>query len=393
MNIKREQFLWNYIQNGEFPECYEEVTIQNKSYETKKRIKNSSKTPYVTYVSLFPKFLTPKLSNFDEYALKSVHHYNFNGAGIYINKDKNDVIDTYLNVHFNKKTGNNIKRYINRLETSFNIQYEHNFGYISQEKYNILMFRLKEMLVKRFEQKNTNNHFLKDWNENTKNIYNLINKNKASLFVIYDEQKPISISLNYHKNNTILFGNASTFDIDYIKFGLGHLNNYLRLDWCLQNNYMFLDLGTGITDHKKKWCNTFYDFDYHLFYKKNSILAILILYFEIFKIKIKNIIKSINLVDVILKRISGFNLSKKNKQNSIPQYNIEIIDALSIIDTSLEVINIHSKEYEAIRLPTYNYLYSSKENINEVSVFKIKSKSHTYLIRGKKNTIKIIFNK
>ncbi|MFI1771287.1 GNAT family N-acetyltransferase [Thalassobellus citreus] len=389
--MKKHLFLWNYITKGETPECYEELAIKNKIYGAKNNIKISTKSPIVTSVSLFPKFITPPKA-LNTYSLKTFKHYGFEGAGIYIEIEKNETIDSYMSSHFKTQLRKNIKRYINRLEKSFDIKYEYNFGNISQSKYDFLLTALKGMMTKRFEQKNMANIFLKKWEENTKGIYNLINKKKASLIVIYDGEKPISISLNYHESNAILFGHSGSFDVDYLKFGLGHIDLYLLLNWCLKNKYMFLDLGTGILDYKKKWCNTFYDFDYHLFYKKKSILAFIILSFEIFKIKIKNTIKLINPKGVILKIKNIFNSKKDFKPNSVSDYNIETIETHKIDETLLKTININTPEYQTLRLPIYNYLYTSQENIKDISVYKIENELQTFLVQGKKNTLKVIFN-
>ncbi|MFI1743913.1 GNAT family N-acetyltransferase [Thalassobellus sediminis] len=390
--LKKHLFLWTYITKGEIPECYKELAIQSKIYAIKNNINNSKKLPLVNTVSLFPKFISPKITCFDEYNLKTIKHYGFEGAGIYIDIEKNETIDTYMSSHFKTQLRKNIKRYINRLEKSFDIKYEYNFGNISQSKYDFLMTALKTMLTKRFEQKNMTNIFLKKWDEQIKGLHNSIIKKKASLFVIYDGEKPISISLNYHESNTIFFGHSGSFDIDYIKFGLGHLDNYLQLDWCLKNKYKFLDLGTGILDYKKKWCNTFYDFDYHLFYKKKSILAFIILSFEIFKIKIKNTIKLINPKGVISKIKKILNYKNDFKPNSVPNYNIETIQTQKINKTLLKEININTTEYQTLRLPIYNYLYTSQENIKDISVYKIENELQTFLVQGKKNTLKVIFN-
>ena len=99
------------------------------------------------------------------------------------------------------------------------------------------------------------------------------------MFVIYHDTRPISISLNFHYNERILFSDCASYDIDYEKFGLGHIDLYKHLEWCLENNYAFLDLGNGVSEYKSKWCNIFYNFHYFLYFKKKSIFAMAISYF------------------------------------------------------------------------------------------------------------------
>src|SRR5690606_41905928 len=62
----------------------------------------------------------------------------------------------------------------------------------------------------------------------------LFRSKRASFFVIYDGDHPIEISLNYHLND-VLFSSISSFDIDYAKFGLGHIEIHKQLEWCLEH--------------------------------------------------------------------------------------------------------------------------------------------------------------
>ena len=78
-----------------------------------------------------------------------------------------------------------------------------------------------------------------EWDDNIKNLHALINQKKASLFVIYDGDRPISISLNRHINNSILFSETHSYDVEYSKYGLGHVDNYMLLNWCINNNFDF----------------------------------------------------------------------------------------------------------------------------------------------------------
>lgn len=292
---------------GKIPAIYNNIHYNTNNYLNKDCLqKNTSK---VISTTLFPTFLTSTLISQENYYLKKISHVNFTGAGVSISHP--ETIDSFLKKYLKSNTKKNLRRSISRLEESFNITYSYYHGSITKDKFIFLLNTLRCLLQKRFHHKKMINHFLNEWDENTNNLFSLINHKKASLFVIYDDKNPISISVNRHFENTILFSECHGYNLDYSKFSLGHLDNYLLLKWCIQNKYSFLDLGNGVSDYKKKWCNTFYDFEYHIYYKKNSIIAKVIASAEINKINVKNIIKKLK-IDVYFKKVKQL-ISKKNK--------------------------------------------------------------------------------
>jgi hypothetical protein len=146
------------------------------------------------------------------------------------------------------------------------------------------------MIIKRFDNKKETHVFMMEWESNTKDLAALIRQNKSSLLVIYDKKKPISISVKRHIDNTILFSETHAYDMDYSKYSLSDLDKYYTLNWCINNHYPFIDLGIGLSYHKKKWANLIYDIQYKIYYKNKAIARVIAL-FEIAKIKIKNTLK------------------------------------------------------------------------------------------------------
>ena len=98
----------------------------------------------------------------------------------------------------------------------------------------------------------------------------MIQSKQASLFVIYDNKKPISITLRFHSNK-IIFDTITVFDIDYQKFRLGSLSIIKMLDWAFKNNFKIFDLCKGHLDYKEKWSNIRYSVDNHIIYNKGFI--------------------------------------------------------------------------------------------------------------------------
>ncbi|MFI1771286.1 hypothetical protein [Thalassobellus citreus] len=384
--MTREVFMWNYIKKNIVPNYYNELYINSKKiYSLKNDSEKKNISSLILYTSLFPSFIQSKIHNNEDYILKKIIHRNYDGAGILI-KD-NYSIEDYLNTFYKQKFRSNIKRYKRHLESSFDIKYETYFGDISKENFNFLIDNLYILLKKRFKQKNKKNHFLENWENNIKDLRTQINNKKASLLVIYDCKKPISISISQHNDAAgIRFSDCTAYDIDYSKFGLGHLSNYKKLEWCLNNNYIFLDLGNGISNIKKEWCNTLYDFEYQLYYKKKSTLAYIIAYYEIFKIKVKNLIKHLFIKNQVEK-----NKSKSPKLK--PSYSLYKLNSNKNIQNGNHVlVNINKQNFEFLRLPVYNYLFSCNEHINNITIYEVKNELNTYLIKGQNNFTKLILN-
>jgi hypothetical protein len=383
--IKREQFYWDFNKTGKIPSCYEKIFFNNKEYV------NTRATEYfekIIYVSLVPNYLNCTLVNNQDYNQKKITHNGKEGAGILI--DGIYTTDSFLQKFTKRKHRTNVNRAINRLQESFNITYEYNFGSITEEKYNILLMELSNMLEKRFQEKNMENMFLKEWELHTEDLFNLINQKKASLFVTYHDSKPISISLNKHIKNSILVALTNAYDSDYAKFSLGHLNNYLRLDWCLENKYLFLDLGLGKLDYKMNWCNLSYDCEYHLYSKKGSLIAKGIMIVEIGKIKLKNYLKKIKILEILENIKSLVKKTEVPKMLDNPLYNYEILSNLQVFEeVNLKEININNSEFKSIRKPIYDYLHTQKLHVDTIKTYESVTEKNTFFCKVGKHAIKI----
>jgi hypothetical protein len=369
-NLHRVRFIWDFLRKNKADACFKTIYYNNKSL-----IENPSeniKLPKVISINLYPTYLKHELVNAHDYHLKRINQVNFKGAGITISE----------------KT--EFKKTIARLEKCFNISYEYNYGDITKEKCDFLLNVLHQMLSRRFNQKQVQNHYFLIWEDFTKDISSLINQKKASLFVAYDGDKPINISLNFHISHTIMFSEINAFDIDYSKFGLGHLGNTLLINWCITNNCVFLDLGNGVINYKKHICDTFYNFEYLIYYKKNSIIAWGIMLKELFFIHLKNTLKSLNIISIfqnIKNKVSG------NNNVSISQDTIwksmELNKKESLAANNLTLINLNDDTNAFLRKPVYDYLYSKKLHIDTIKIYEVVNKKNTFLIKAENEIIKI----
>ena len=384
--IKRHQFLWDFFKKskGVIPSCYTALNFDDVTCKNKKVSKEDLNL--VNYISLFPDFFEPKLVDDTNYKLIKVFHYGMPGAGILL--DKKYTYDSYKKEHIKKSFLKSFRRTLRRLETCFDISYEYNYGQISKEKYDFLLNHLFTMLNRRFNEKQTNSVFLDEWDKNTSNLFSLINEKKSSLFVVYHGDEPISISLNRHIDKNISFSECHAYNIDYSKFSLGHIDNYLLLNWSINNEVYFLDLGLGNLDYKGRWCNKFYDLEYHIYYKKGSIKAWLISNLEIYKIKLKNLVKKLK-IDQYINRIRNGSTDDNTLETVIKKEEFDITKTLE--ETKEFKFNSTLEDLKITKRMIIDFLYTYEEYYKDIAVFQSESNENVFYLKGKKRGVKLMF--
>ena len=250
------------------------------------------------------------------------------------------------------------------------------------------METLHQMIIARFKQRNETSENLKDWQWRCKQAYFLIKEKRASLFVIYHGQKAISISLNYNFNK-VHFSYISSYDIDYSKFGLGHVDNYKQLEWCLANNFEIFELGWGTLDYKRRWCNYIYLFEHHLVYIKSSFPAQIYTTLIGFKIQLKSFLVSKD-VHMYIRNIKNklIYLKKKEEGNRFRTEIIEKNHTTSLITK----IDYNLETYSFLRKNIYDYLYLNTLPISKLTVYKIDTEE-AYILTGGKTIQKVAIDK
>lgn len=389
MKLKTQDFYGTFFLKDSIPSVYEKI-----AYSYKKDIfhssKNTSKTESNTlayFNKLFPQYLTPSEINSDEYHIKKIEQSNLDGFGILINDDEKDI-ESFMLKNFKSSTRSPIKRRLKRLESCFSIDYKFFFGeQISEIEYDAIMDTLKEMLLRRFAQKDDINEVIEKWQHYKTHTHAQVIAKEASIYVIYANNNIVAISLNYHIKD-ILVGHIISYDIDYSKFSLGNTMVYKLLDWCIKNNYSILDMGNGEMEYKTIWCNYSYHYDYHFIYKKNALKAYLLAHKEVVKINIKNSLKRLKIIDFyrnIKSSVFGKNVPKATT-NTI--YTIEKINPNDFNLENLKKVNISEDTYSDLKKTIYDFLFLSKEHKSDIEIFEHENKDIVF-IKGKNNIIKI----
>lgn len=301
--------------------------------------------------------------------------------GYLIETGKYKSLKDYMLENFSKNSRNKNNKFKRRLEDSFNIRYQMFIGEMSKSEYDFIFKSFKELLEKRFSDKQVTNNNLEDqeWSFYYEVAYPLILEKKASLFVIYDNEKPIGVTLCYFSED-ILFDAITVFDIDYFKFHLGAVTIMKLIEWCIDNDIKNLDFSKGYFEYKTRWCTKQYDFEYHIYYdsksEKSKLLARSIK--RLYDIKQQLREKNIN------DRLHKLTYKLKNKADVKTErvaYKFEET-VLNETEQNLKPINFELPENKNLKLMVFEYLYLYLENYNNIQLFKINNETNSYLIKG-----------
>jgi CelD/BcsL family acetyltransferase involved in cellulose biosynthesis len=193
--------------------------------------------------------------------------------GLSINIERYKTIDDVLSKCFSSsKSRYNFRRTIRQLEEQHTISNKMFFGDIERKDYDQLMNDFKRIMEIRFEDIDNDNTLLPMWDFYKDLIFPMVNESLAAIFVIYDGSEPIALSINFVYGSTFVVA-MRTFDVNYSRLGIGNIEVYKLIEWCIDNNVKTLDFSKGESDYKKRWCDSEYYFERHVIYDSNSFRA------------------------------------------------------------------------------------------------------------------------
>jgi len=306
-------------------------------------------------------------------------------SGFLIDLDSYKGLNDYMTSTFSKSSRYKLNKYKKRLEASFDITYKMLLGNVPRGEYDMIFESFKSLLQKRFQEKQITNNNLdpKEWSFYHEVAYPMILEKQACLFVIYEKERPIGVTLSYLSED-VLFDAITVFDIDYAKFHLGSVTIMKLIEWCLENKFKVLDFSKGYFDYKTRWANKNYDFEYHIWYDSRSLItsAIAFALKSYFTLKQKLREKNLNTKP---RRISFF-LKNRKAENDIgePSMNYRFSEPLKTYDlTQLNRISLDDDSKGHLRPMVFDFLYLNSEKLNDVAIYHIDSQENSYLIIGK----------
>ncbi len=380
MRVKRiDLFADLFEKENGIPDIYRGVQFASTLITCNSQTASTPELP-VYSVKFVPDYLTFPLTNNTLFHSKIIPQVK----GYSANLDGYSKVESYVKNQFrsNSKT---IHRYVKRLESCFNIEYKMYYGEIEKKTYNFIMDSLADMLQKRFRQLNAKNESDSKWEHIRKIAYHLILKNRASLFVIYDGEKPIEISLNFHYHG-ILFSAISSYDIDYSKFGLGHVEIFKQIAWCIENDHLVFEMGRGDLDYKRRWSNQIYNFEHHIHYRKDSVFGVGWSLKEAYLGRLKLYLKSKN-IHILYYKLKGKLSGKSNTNFESIDYQVEELPTPPSTKNCIK-IDPNTEEFAFLNKYIYDFLYSTITHISQVEIYRL-DKENAYIIQGNETSVKI----
>jgi len=297
------------------------------------------------------------------------------------------TIEGYLKNQFGRSSHQALRSGKKRLETCFDISYKMYFGSIEKNEYDSLFIQFYKMLKLRAEEKGIENKNLPLWNLYTKKVYEMILKKEASLFVIYDGKTPINISLNMHLKD-VIFLFITSYNIDYSKFRIGHTNWTWLIDWFIKNNIKLVDFSKGNKAYKKRWANKEYDFEYHLYYNKTSLKSRLKVKLLESKLKIKQILRDININDYYY--ATQDKLANKKNYQHIKKHEFVKIKQLPNNNELSEIDIQKEAQFDFLRPIIYQFLYLKSTNIKDITAYQATKNNNLFYVETKSKVLKLL---
>lgn len=387
-------FYFDLFEKGTFPTVVDNVFYSNDNSE----MQRPQESPDTTMLDVNGLFYINNVPDYLDLKLKPGYRSRIFPLTKGFMADLSAYVDIsdYLKANLKPRLRTAVKSNIRRLELSFNITYNVFYGEIGQGEYDSLVNCLYHFILRRFDELQEENARIDEWERFHQLFLPLIRQKKASLFVIYNDGKPINISLNYHYDK-IFFYAIPGFDIDYSKFGLGHIMLYKQIEWCFQNNYKHFDMSMGDLDYKRQWCTNDYYFERYLIYRPTSIPELILAQTIVVSNKMKLYLKSKNIHLIyhrLLRFIKGIKpITKKETSPELRNTQAHTIplESVDLRNYTLHQIDFKNEKYAFLLRHIYDYLFTQQLPINDLIVYEIQP-YREYILYGPATKLKLILS-
>jgi hypothetical protein len=370
--IKSTSFYFSFFEKQNIPDVCSKIEFNDAIIYGSEQTNTSKKAPNISVLKLVPAYFNLHIK--EGFYSKKLYHK----PGLAAKLDDQFVnIEEYLRKTCDSRYRKNITRSVRRFENCFNANYKMFFGNISKEESSSLMGKLYRFIENRFKQRSGRNTILRNWSYYKDLAFNGINNGKASLYVVYNNNVPVDITLSFHHKN-IMFSFISSYDIDYSKFGIGNIGNYKQIEWCIENEIALYDIGFGIYDNKRRITNFEYNFESIYVSRKNNILFKTYTFFEHFKDQVIHylILKKVNYwFHDTVDKIKGIDTTYVPRDYDILSSNKDNFDS--------EELNIKLDANFFLRKPVFDLIYNHQEHIDQIKVYKSANQQGVYKIKGK----------
>lgn len=287
--------------------------------------------------------------------------------GFLINLENYATIEQFMGI-FSKRTRNKFNKCKRRLNLSFAIKYKVYYGEITNDQYENIFNNFRRLLEKRFDDKGITNNNLEseEWNFYHEVSLPMIREKKAALSVIYENDNPIAITLNFIGDG-ILFEAITVFDISYHKFNLGYVHTMYLIEWCLKSDLKIFDFSKGYFEYKVNWSNHRYPFYYHIIHDTSHIPSCIIAFSIRHFFKLKQKLRDFE-INKLLHKLT-FIINKRKEMKLVNDgYTFNIINEIPNTDNLL-LIEHNSEAFETLKSHIISFLFLYDGHMKNVKVY------------------------
>ncbi|WP_418603858.1 GNAT family N-acetyltransferase [Hwangdonia sp.] len=385
--VSRSNFYSDIFEENAIPSIYEKIKLKGDDeafYSPETKLLPTSK---IYAFELVPNYFELQVK--DGFFCTEV----FQKYGYAINLTGYNSVDSYIKSEFKTSIRKNFNRTKNKLENCYNIKHEFFYGAISNEQYYALMHALHDMLIKRFKERNDRNPVLENWAYYENNTLQLIASKKASLLVVFSDNEPIAITLNYHQKK-VIYSAIASYNIDFYKYSLGNLMIYKLVEWSVLNHYKLIDLGYGNFSHKQIWNNKQYSFNHHVIRTEKEWFGKVYAIFIKYKYQLINYLLS-KKVNVLYKNFKQFFKGVPNEE-PLESFEIKTIKINHLSSDEIEKlnqINFKKDDYLFLRKSINDFIYTNNNHIDNMSIFKANTEDNVFYLKGEKCSIKLTYTR
>ncbi|EGV45014.1 GNAT family N-acetyltransferase [Bizionia argentinensis JUB59] len=293
----------------------------------------------------------------------------------------------YIQNTLNSKSRNKFRSTLKKFESCFDVDYKFYYGKTDLGAYEIMMVGFKKLLEIRYGDLKIETNLSHEWPFYQELVYNMLREKKAMIISIEVSGKPISMSLAFVGENTLV-GAVKAFNADFYKFNVGHIEISKFIEWSIKNNIQTLDFSKGEYEYKTKWTNTNYLYNCHILYDASSISSrlngcLLIKYFEL-KQYLRD--KNFNLFVAKL-RFAIKKLGSKNSQQ-LSYKILELKDDFNMNEFEITSLDKEEGSYPFLKRIVFDGLYQKPEELIGVELYKSIDKTDNkmrFLVYGNKH--------
>jgi len=295
--------------------------------------------------------------------------------------------EAYLQNTLNAKSRNKFRSTLKKFESCFDVSYNYYYGDIAPDEYKTMMANFKNLVETRYGDLKINTSLISEWPFYEELVYKMLHEKKAMIISIDVAGKPISMSLAFLGENSLV-GAVKAFNTNYYKFNVGHIEISKFIGWCIENNKEILDFSKGEYEYKTKWTNTNYLYNCHVLYDDSSVASratglLLVKYFEL-----KQYLRDKNFNLFVAKMRFALKNLGASKEQKLPFKIQPITEDIDFNAYQLVDLNEEAERFPFLNRLVFDGLYQKPECFSGIKIYrsvKIIEGKPNYVVIGTKN--------